>query len=131
MQSTSKELPGLSVTLDKMVHHRDANFPPATPHAFVYFLTITNLSQETVRLLGRKWIVRPTLGDLEVIEGDGIVGETPLLPPGGKFSYNSYHLAGGACVAEGAFHGTTAQGERIFVKIPPLTMTPPAPSSLS
>ena len=58
VQPTGKELPGLRVTVDKVVHHRDVNFPPETPHAFVYFLTISNLSQETVKLLGRKWIIR-------------------------------------------------------------------------
>lgn len=125
MRNTGKELPGLRVTVDKVVHHRDANFPSETPHAFVYFLTISNLSQETVRLLGRKWILRSPDGGLEVVEGDGIVGETPLLPPGESFSYNSYHLAGGPLVAEGAFHGTTAGGERVFVRIPPFPMTPP------
>lgn len=130
VQSTGKELLGLRVTIDKVVHHRDANFPPETPHAFVYFLTISNVSAETVRLLGRKWILRSPEGTLEVFEGDGIVGETPLLPPGESFSYNSYHLTGGPKVAEGAFHGKTQTGERIFVRIPSFAMTPPPdPSS--
>ena len=124
MQATGKELPGLRVTVDKVSHHRDANFPPETPHAFVYFLTISNLSQETVKLLGRKWIIRSPDG-----EGDGIVGETPTLPPGEKFSYNSYHLAGGPLTAEGSFHGTTQSGERIFTRIPVFAMTPPSDPS--
>ena len=115
MQATGKELPGLRVTVDKVSHHRDANFPPETPHAFVYFLTISNLSQETVKLLGRKWIIRSPDGEIEIFEGDGIVGETPTLPPGETFSYNSYHLTGAALTAEGAFHGTTADGRRVFV----------------
>ena len=125
VQPTGKELPGLRVTVDKVVHHRDANFPPETPHAFVYFLTISNLSQETVKLLGRKWIIRSPDGTIEIVEGDGIVGETPTLPPGETFSYNSYHLTGTALTAEGAFHGTTADGRRVFVRIPAFAMTPP------
>ena len=125
MQATGKELPGLRVTVDKVSHHRDANFPPETPHAFVYFLTISNLSQETVKLLGRKWIIRSPDGEIEIFEGDGIVGETPTLPPGEQFSYNSYHLTGTALTAEGAFHGTTADGRRVFVRIPAFAMTPP------
>ncbi len=129
MQATGQELPGLRVVIDKVVHHRDANFPPETPHAFVYFLTITNVSQETVRLLGRKWVLRGEDGTVEVVEGDGIVGETPTLPPGGKFSYNSYHLTGTPLAAEGAFHGTTADGRRVFVRIPAFPMTPPTDPS--
>ncbi|MEY4272380.1 MAG: hypothetical protein RL250_1246 [Verrucomicrobiota bacterium] len=125
VQATGQELPGLRVVVDKVVHHRDAHFPPETPHAFVYFLTITNVSQETVKLLGRKWVLRSADGTTEVVEGDGIVGETPTLAPGEKFSYNSYHLAGAPLIAEGAFHGTTADGRRVFVRIPAFPMTPP------
>lgn len=125
VQPTGSELLGLRVTVDKVVHHRDVNFPPETPHAFVYFLTISNLSQETVKLLGRKWIIRTPDGSIEVFEGDGIVGETPTLPPGEQFSYNSYHLAGGPATAEGSFHGTTLTGERIFTRIPVFALTPP------
>ena len=125
MLTTGQELPGLRVTIDKVVHHRDVNFPPETPHAFVYFITISNVSQYTVQLLGRKWIIRSPDGTTEIIEGDGIVGETPEIAPGGKFSYNSYHLAGGPLTAEGAFHGKTDTGQRIFVRIPLFTMTPP------
>lgn len=129
VQPTGKELSGLRVTVDKVVHHRDVNFPPETPHAFVYFLTISNLSQETVKLLGRKWIIRAPDGTIEIVEGDGIVGETPTLPPGEKFSYNSYHLAGSPLLAEGSFHGTTQSGERIFTRIPIFAMTPPSDPS--
>ena len=129
VQPTGKELPGLRVTVDKVVHHRDVNFPPETPHAFVYFLTISNLSHETVKLLGRKWIIRAPDGTIEIVEGDGIVGETPTLPPGEKFSYNSYHLAGGPLTAEGSFHGTTQSGERIFTRIPVFALTPPSDPS--
>lgn len=125
MEATSQELLGLSVHLDKLLHHRDANFPAETPHAFVYFLTIKNLSPETVELTGRKWILKHASGETEIFEGDGIVGQNPRIPPGEAFSYNSFHLTGDTVVASGAFHGTTDQGRRIFVRIPSFTMTPP------
>lgn len=125
MQATGQELPGLRVTVDKVVHHRDVNFPAETPHGFIYFLTIANLSTSTVRLVGRKWIIKSTDGSVEVIEGDGIVGQSPLIPPGESFSYNSYHLTGQPVTAEGAFHGTTEDGRRIFVRIPVFALTPP------
>lgn len=76
-------------------------------------------------MLGRKWVLRAADGTVEVIEGDGIVGETPTLAPGETFSYNSYHLTGAALTAEGAFHGTTADGRRVFVRIPAFPMNPP------
>ncbi|MGA0132839.1 MAG: Co(2+)/Mg(2+) efflux protein ApaG [Opitutales bacterium] len=125
MQPSGKELPGLRVTVDRVVHQKLADHPPETPHAFAYFLTIVNLSTETVRILGRKWILRPEGGGVQVIEGDGVVGKSPLLAPGEKFSYSSHHLAAGRVVAEGAFHGATSSGERVFVRIPAFEMSPP------
>ena len=86
-------------------------------------------AQETVKLLGRKWIIRAPDGTIEIVEGDGIVGENPTLPPGEKFSYNSYHLAGGPLTAEGSFHGTTQSGERIYTRIPVFALTPPSDPS--
>ena len=125
----SLELPGLRVTVEKVVHHRGPDFPAETPHAFVYFLAIANLSDRTVTLLGRKWILRPAEGPLEVVEGDGIVGQTPVLGPGEVFRYNSYHLTDGRpLVAAGAFHGTDDAGRPVHTLIPDIPMTVPEPA---
>ncbi len=121
------ELPGLEVVLDRLVHHLDAErYPAETPHAFIYFLTIRNLSDRTVKLLGRKWVIEHDDGEMVVVEGDKIVGQTPLLAPGEKFSYNSFHLAGTNCRARGSFHGLDEFENRVFVKIPPFNMKIPA-----
>ena len=120
------ELPGLQVNVEKVVHHRSPDFPAETPHAFVYFLCIANLSDRTVTLSGRKWILRTPEGGMEVIEGDGIVGQSPKIPPGEVFRYNSYHLSGTTVRASGAFHGVDDQGQPIFVRIPEFTMQPPS-----
>ena len=124
MNAPSLELPGLRVSVDRVVHHTDSGLPAERPHAFIYFITVTNASDRTVRLLGRKWIVREG-ADTEVIEGDGIVGETPTLAPGETFSYNSYHLAAGRCSAHGAFHGVDGDGNPVFTRIPAFEMIPP------
>lgn len=125
MNAPSHELPGLRVSVDRVVHHTDPEFPADRPHAFVYFLTITNGSDRAVTLLGRKWIIREGGGTL-VVEGDGIVGETPALSPGQSFSYNSYHLAAVDADAHGAFHGVDAEGNAVFTRIPEFRMRVPA-----
>jgi ApaG protein len=124
----SLELPGLRVTVEKLVHHRGPDFPPETPHAFVYFLAIANLSDRTVTLRGRKWILRRPDGSVEVVEGEGIVGRNPVLRPGEIFRYNSYHLTDGhPLVANGAFHGLDDAGQPIHTRIPDIPMTAPEP----
>ena len=122
----SEELKNAQVVLDKLIHQRDAaNLPSDRPHAFIYFLTIRNLSDRKFTLLGRKWILTYADGKTEVIEGDKIVGETPTLAPGQSFSYNSYHVTGVNTTARGSFHGVDEFDQHVFVKIPPFEMIIP------
>ncbi len=120
------ELPGLKVELDQLVYrHGGDQLPPDRPHAFIYYLTIRNDSDRTVTLLGRKWVIESADGTQLVVEGDKIVGETPTLPPGGHFSYNSYHVGSCNSRAHGSFHGHDEHGNRVFVRIPTFDMTIP------
>ena len=102
------------------------SLPPDKPHAFVYFITISNASDRTVTLLGRKWVIEHTDGSRLVVEGDKIVGETPRLAPGESFSYNSYHVTGVDARALGSFHGLDEYGRRIHVVLPVFEMQIPA-----
>ena len=121
------ELPGLRVELDKLVYrHGGEQLPPDRPHAFIYYLTIRNDSSLTVTLLGRKWVVEHADGTQLVVEGDKIVGETPVLVPGGHFSYNSYHVTPCDARAHGSFHGHDENGRPVFVRIPTFDMRIPA-----
>ena len=124
MSAVAEELSGLSVKLDNLVYNHDPeNLPEEQAHAFIYFLTISNLSKETVTLLGRKWIITYADQSTQVIEGDKIVGKTPTLEPGKSFSYNSYHVTNQNARVHGSFHGVTADGRHIFCKIPPFFLT--------
>ena len=124
--SSSRELPGLSASLDKLCHHHGGvSLPPDKPHAFVYFVTIRNGSDCSVTLLGRKWVVIHADGTRDVVEGDRIVGETPRLAPGESFSYNSYHVTGCDAEALGSFHGVDEFGQRVHVMLPPFALTIP------
>ncbi|MEY2881399.1 MAG: hypothetical protein RLZZ15_3779 [Verrucomicrobiota bacterium] len=126
MSSPSRELPGLTARLDKLTyHHGGASLPADKPHAFVYHVSIRNVSDRTVTLLGRKWVVEHADGTRLVIEGDKIVGESPRLAPGEEFSYNSYHVTGLDARAHGSFHGVDDRGEKIHVILPPFDLTIP------
>lgn len=126
MPQGSPELPGLQVTVEKVVHRRNPGFADAHAHTFVYHLAIANFSDRTVTLLGRKWILTYPDGTREIVEGDGIVGETPTLRPGEVFRYHSQHVAGGPLRASGAFHGKDASGAPLHVRIPEFAMDPGA-----
>lgn len=134
MALNAVELAGLKVHLDQLVYRHDPDqFSEATPHAFVYFLTIANETEHTIHLYGRKWILDYQDGSTRVIEGDGIVGEQPTLSPGESFSYNSFHLSDQSALAMGSFFGRDENNRCVFTRTPPmdLHLPPDIPGSSS
>ncbi|MDZ4815335.1 MAG: ApaG domain [Verrucomicrobiota bacterium] len=119
------ELPGLFVTIDKVVHMPQLDAPPERPYPFAYFLTIHNESDRTVTIKGRKWVVTDETGDKLVVEADGVVGKTPRLESGQSFTYNSYHTILHNSVAEGAYLGIDEEGNKIVTRIPRFELTVP------
>ncbi len=118
MSENSRELKGLKATLEKLVHHREkSKVKGLNLHAFIYFITIRNLSDRTVTLHGRKWVLSNDDGTTTVFEGEKIVGETPIIAPGESFSYNSYHVTHLSAQASGSFHGVDEFGEKLHVRL--------------
>lgn len=65
------------------------SMPKENHYFFVYFISIQNKSDASVQLLKRHWDIFDSIGDKRVVDGEGVVGETPVLEPGEKFEYNS------------------------------------------
>lgn len=64
--------------------------PRAHRYLFGYHITIENGSLDTVQLLRRHWFITDGMGQVREVEGEGVVGEQPILTPGEEFGYNSY-----------------------------------------
>lgn len=117
------ELPGLRVTVDRIVHQREVQTPPDRPHCFIYFITIHNDSDVSVTIKGRKWVVKNSRGEITAVEGDGVVGQFPTIEPGQSFSYNSFHLNDTrTAVAEGSYIGVDERGRKVLTRIPRFEM---------
>tara|TARA_B110000483_G_scaffold222355_1_gene279262 strand:+ start:1380 stop:1766 length:387 start_codon:yes stop_codon:yes gene_type:complete len=58
-------------------------------YAFSYEIAIENQSKDTTQLLARKWTIKDALNNEEIITGEGVVGETPIIQPGGLHNYKS------------------------------------------
>ncbi|HET9810785.1 MAG TPA: Co2+/Mg2+ efflux protein ApaG [Sphingomicrobium sp.] len=54
-----------------------------------YHIRIENRSDISVQLLARSWKIVDAKGALHEVEGEGVVGETPLIGPGSSFDYVS------------------------------------------
>lgn len=60
-----------------------------TVFAFVYHITIRNQSKDCVQLKSRHWKIFDALHPLEIVDGEGVVGEKPILKPGQFHTYSS------------------------------------------
>lgn len=66
--------------------------PRARKFVFGYHITITNLSQETVQLLFRNWIITEFGGQVRTVQGAGVINQQPVLEPGKEHEYMSYTI---------------------------------------
>jgi ApaG protein len=88
-------------------------------YVFAYFIKIQNKSAEEVQLLRRRWTILDKLGGVEEVEGAGVVGQMPIIPPNSDYEYHSF------CVLK-TFEGTMegkylmqkSTGERFYIDIP-------------
>ncbi len=56
---------------------------------FSYHITIENKSDYTVQLLSRHWDIFDSSFERSEVDGEGVVGEQPVLEPGESFDYES------------------------------------------
>ena len=93
---------------------------------FAYRVRITNTGDETVQLMRRHWIITDGHGHTEEVEGPGVVGETPVLPPGTTFEYTSFcPLPTSFGTMEGTYQMRTAAGELFEIEIGQFSLVAP------
>ncbi len=79
--------PNIEVSVE--VHYLDVH-SSAERRVFAYMICIENRSEETWQLLSRHWDIVDATGRATSVDGEGVVGEQPVLPPGGTFVYDSF-----------------------------------------
>ena len=104
------------------------SIPKENHYFFVYFITITNNGNTPVQLLRRHWDIFDSNGEYRKVDGEGVVGETPVIEPGQSFEYNS---GCNLCTDMGCMEGYYTvmrldTGEEFRVNIPRFEMVVPA-----
>lgn len=67
----------------------DQSLPDEERFVWAYHIRIENHGVERVQLRRRHWQITDARGHIEVVDGDGVVGEQPVITPGGHFEYTS------------------------------------------
>lgn len=101
---------------------------PAQAHyVFTYKISIENCSEYTVQLLRRHWFIYDANGSLREVEGEGVVGQQPVLEPGETHEYISgCNLKTGIGKMKGTYlMERVVDGKQFKVRIPEFTMIVP------
>lgn len=56
---------------------------------WAYHVRIDNKSKDTIQLINRYWKIIDETGVVQEVNGEGVVGEKPIIAPGGFYQYSS------------------------------------------
>ena len=65
------------------------SFPAENRFVFRYNISVENLSQDSIKLMSRKWLIFDLGFGFTEVAGDGVIGLTPTIEPGETFTYFS------------------------------------------
>ncbi len=83
---------GITVSVETQYLPSHSN-PREGKFIFGYHITIVNRSFFTVQLLRRHWVITNADGIMREVEGEGVIGQQPVLAPGEGHEYTSFcHL---------------------------------------
>jgi ApaG protein len=66
--------------------------PASGRYVFAYSVRIENVGTESARLTHRRWNIHDSVdgGEDQEVQGEGVVGEQPVIRPGSVYEYQSY-----------------------------------------
>jgi ApaG protein len=83
---TTKEV---RVSAESM-YQREYSVPAKRQYVYAYRIRIGNEGNVPVQLLSRTWEVIDGMGNRRVVEGEGVVGQQPIILPGQYHEYTSW-----------------------------------------
>jgi len=80
---------GITVSV-KPKFERIAFVEKSLQYVYSYQVDIENLSDKSVKLMSRRWVIVNGFGLKRIVEGDGVIGKQPILRPGDSHRYSSW-----------------------------------------
>jgi ApaG protein len=115
----------ISVTVEPQ-YLPDRSDPGESRFFWAYTVEIANSGTAPVQILARHWVITDQLGRREDVRGIGVVGEQPVIEPGGSFTYTSgcpLQTPSGTMV--GTYQAVAEGGEIFSVDIPAFSLDIP------
>lgn len=117
---------GVKISIETIYQPEYSN--PANDHyMFAYKVNIENLTEYSVQLMRRHWYIFDSNGSHREVEGEGVVGQQPIIEPGNSHEYVSgCNLKTDIGCMKGSYDMKRIVDEEQFeVKIPEFTMIAP------
>ncbi len=118
-----------SPSITCQVHTRyieEQSQPEKSRYIFAYTITIRNLSQQSVQLISRRWLITDANGKQLTIEGDGVVGEQPVIEPMQEYTYTSgTALETPLGIMQGHYVMLDERSEQFLAEVAPFRMAIP------
>ena len=114
---------GVKVTVETE-YQPEYSSPRQLHYVFTYKVTIVNQSDHTIRLLRRHWYISDAAYKPSEVEGEGVIGQQPILEPGHSHEYISgCNLKSGVGKMRGTYlMEKLLDGKKFRVSIPEFTM---------
>ncbi|WP_334130347.1 Co2+/Mg2+ efflux protein ApaG [Sneathiella sp.] len=111
---------------------QDRSRPADNLYVWAYQVRIENKGSSTVTLRYRHWRITDATGRSETVDGEGVVGEQPVLAPGESYEYTSgTPLSTPSGIMVGSYDMEEESGNLFSVDIPAFSLdSPGAISSL-
>ncbi len=101
--------------------------PALNQFFWTYTIVIENVGAITVQLLSRHWRITDCEGRTTEVQGEGVVGKTPVLKPGERFEYTSgTPLASASGIMVGTYRMRREGGGEFDVDIPAFSLDGPS-----
>ncbi len=71
------------------IYQPEYSNPDNLHYMYAYRITIENQSTETLQLLRRHWEIFDAIGEHKQVDGEGVVGQQPILEPNQVHQYAS------------------------------------------
>jgi ApaG protein len=104
----------------------DQSEPNEGRYLWSYHITIENRGGEPVQLVSRHWKITDSRGRVREVRGSGVIGEQPVIQPGGAFEYTSgAPLETPSGFMTGRYQMRAASGENFEIDIPLFALESP------
>lgn len=105
---------------------QDESEPVRNHFVWAYTVEIENTSNETWQLMVRHWQIVDAEGRTHVVDGDGVVGQQPVLAPGDNFRYTSgAPLSAPSGFMSGSYDFQSRTGAWLTAEVPAFSLDSP------